>query len=362
MSVQRTDEFVKQLWDEELCSKLDGSSLLDDEPLDEKEAKKLFRQVCVKREGKAPTRRRSRKKFVAILLAAAIFISCLSVFATEFVKQQMENIRVHSAFMSVNTNWDNLDMIVYPEASTEGNGVTIRTDKAFSDGVHTWVVFEVVTPDNGARLEGTGGMSGFKRIEPYDGGETGASWTMDRVEDPDPSDNIVYLRGIYQKSRSEFLLRKKLKMLFAFEDLTYFDADGNQQDIDGSWLLNWEMPNLPAEHAVDIPIQPVEYEEGQTLFAVQVSPMWLTVEVRFDDVFWGEGNSDIAIPVIRFKDGTIFNSNYPMTIYHNNGLEPGATLYVSFAEPLDLSRVEAIQIGGTTIPVTIRYTESSNQS
>lgn len=392
--MKRLDELITRIDEAELYSGLEGGGLLNEALLTEREAKKVFRRVCVSRENKGKLKRYRKSKRLTLLIAAAILlIGGISVGAATITpilntwKSGDGNIVGVSGGFGLKGLVAERYLQNCPVVGTESTseGITVKVGRVYTQGNITLAELDVITPHLGAKAPEAvewknsndwfslfsfqSPSAGYRSLmekedylAPIVGDDNsvsvftgGSSGNILPREDYDPNDGVIPVL-FFSTTHSYHLVNADYSLGvqgFSIDCLSYLDGDGNRIDTKGKWVIEWPLESKPVENAINFVCEePVRLNETQTLLSYKASSSELA--------FWVElsGNpelmeEDVAyLPLTVLKDGTQIGVDVEYAHQYTVTDTLGTCMIVlMFPYPIDPDEIISIQYGSVIVPV-----------
>ncbi len=362
--MKRLDDMEIQIQEEELYSGLQEQELLEAEPLSQREAERIFRQVCVKKEGKTGKPRRRTKRVVAILAAAVAAVFGLTAAAIQVFWPVLfeENVHYQGIFQS---GWNEENLEAYAaagqasEVQVSDNGVTVRLNRLYYNGNLTVADIDVITPYKGVTLgEGDSEwMPGFERQDEeiaYRVLSANAA-TSDTFlkESDDPTDNVLSMWMFFATNDYD-ILGKEFSLDrggFILSNLNCLDGNGERVRIEGRWPLFWRLDNKAGIRRSFY--SPMIVNDLQKIESYRLTECSLGLKILLNVDPEDDYIPQVYSPIIKLRDGTVLDQDFPVsnasTPFDIDGMR--IKVIVTFPYPIDISQVESIQYGSVVIPI-----------
>ncbi len=360
--MKRLDDMEIRIQEEELYSGLQERELLEAEPLSRLEAERIFKQVCAKKEEKTGRSRKKTKRVVVILAAAVVTVFVLTAAAIQVLWPVLFEENDHYSAI-VQGDWDEEKFEAYAAAGemsgvqVSDNGVTVRLNRLYYCGNLTVADIDVITPYQGVSLgEDESQPPMFERQEmglSYSG-FGGMMSNASLKESDDPADNMLSLWMSFSTEGYD-ILGKEFSLDrggVTFSNLNCLDGNGERVRVEGNWALPWKLDNKAGIRRSFS--SPMIVNDLQKIESYRLTECTLGLRILLNVDPEDDYIPQVYSPVIKLKDGTVFDQDFPAstasTSFDIDGMK--LKIFVTFPHPIDISQVESIQSGSVVIPVT----------
>ncbi|MCI8500919.1 MAG: hypothetical protein HFJ85_01645 [Oscillospiraceae bacterium] len=362
--MKRLDDMEIRIQEEELYSGLQERELLEAEPLSRREAERIFKQVCAKKEGKTGRSRKKTKRVVVILAAAVVTVFVLTAAAIQVLWPVLFEENDHYSAI-VQGDWDEEKFEAYAAAGemsgvqVSDNGVTVRLNRLYYCGNLTVADIDVITPYQGVTLGEADSrwMPGFERQDEEIAYRVltanMASGDTFLKESDDPTDNTLSM-WVFLATNDYDILGKEISFErggVIFSNLNCLDGNGERVRIEGRWALPWKLDNKAGIRRSFS--SPMIVNDLQRIESYRLTECTLGLRILLNVDPEDDYIPQVYSPVIKLKDGTVFDQDFPAstasTSFDIDGMK--LKIFVTFPHPIDISQVESIQYGSVVIPV-----------